>query len=123
MNHADGKDTENEMPKSDAEWYIRRAMEENEANACTEIFQRLRRIYRVDNLQEVPEMQVFLRDMTYFTYECEQNARKKGMVLKPLTPLELETAFPLSRGATSELIGSCQNGKEAPDNVNERSET
>lgn len=120
MNHADEKDLESEMPKIDAEWYIRRAMEEDEANACTEIFQRLRRIYRADSLQTSSEIQVFLRDMTYFTYECEQNARRNGLMLNPLTPLELESAFPLGGSAMSKLVETYRSGKEEPGSDNGR---
>lgn len=66
---------------SEMEW---KAGQELELAEYDEVFLRTCWIYRVRPDLVPQEMYAFLSEVAYFTYECEREARKKGLLLNPL---------------------------------------
>lgn len=76
---------------SEMEWKARQELESAEYN---EVLLRTYYIYRVKPESASQKMCAFLSEVAYFTYECEREAKKRGISLHPLSISELRTLYP-----------------------------
>lgn len=67
-----------------------RTAQEREESEFNEVFARICCVYRVKPGTVSRAMGSFLDEVTYFTYEAERAAKKKGLELHPLKASEIK---------------------------------